>query len=595
MAENEGASPICRGKNLSWETIMLFFNHMPKEPMPKNRFNSYIEQSINGWTQTHSQIARQLAFYYEQDGICYPRFGVKSTLVDLFDYLVHWAHNYFIPNPYTPSLKGKIPQSIYLHLADCIKNGNNDFDSALDSLFDIPLSSHDKVRVYLQNYTNIKFDSGKIRLNDSLLDKVHIKSPTSLVATDAVQYYLFFDNRDTHSNLNEKRPFNAPLQQIFYGAPGTGKSSKVKETTEAMHKENVFRITFHPDSDYSTFVGCYKPTTVKEEMNITKQAILDYDTLVDRYKELLAVPASNVNQASTLMGYKYHDSIVQMQNNGHTIPQLVKDAYKDNTTYDTVVRNGMACFEVNPPVVGQSNQITYEFVPQSFIKAYVKAMQTPDENVMLVIEEINRGNCAQIFGDMFQLLDRNEDGVSDYAVKPDTDLENYLKEVLGDKYDENEGMRLPSNLYIWATMNTSDQSLFPIDSAFKRRWEWRYVPIRNKAEENYQIVLDSGKEYDWWKFLTKMNAIIADDPSMGEDKQMGYFFIKAKDSKITADRFVNKVLFYIFNDVFKDYLPGHKAFEGLRFTKFFKDGEVDEGVLTGFLDALLAEDEAAKE
>ena len=74
MATNEEASPICRGKNLSWETVMLFFNYMPKSPMPKDQFNAFVEKNISSWTQTHSQIARQLAFYYEESGMCYPRF-----------------------------------------------------------------------------------------------------------------------------------------------------------------------------------------------------------------------------------------------------------------------------------------------------------------------------------------------------------------------------------------------------------------------------------------------------------------------------------------------------------------------------------------
>ena len=194
MAANEEASPICRGKNLSWETVMLFFNYIPKHPMPKDKFNTYVENNINSWTQTHSQIARQLAFYYEDEGICYPRFDENSTLSDLFNYMVHWAHNYFVPNPYAPSLKGKKPTSIYSHLIKCIEEGVTNFDTALDSLFNISLSSHDKVKVYLQNFSNIKFNQGTISINDSLIDNCRIMEPTELAATNPKQYFLYYGN-----------------------------------------------------------------------------------------------------------------------------------------------------------------------------------------------------------------------------------------------------------------------------------------------------------------------------------------------------------------------------------------------------------------
>ncbi len=308
---------------------------------------------------------------------------------------------------------------------------------------------------------------------------------------------------------------NLPLQQIFYGAPGTGKSHKVNETTEQQPKENVFRTTFHPDSDYSTFVGCYKPT---------------------------------MKPTGVILASKENEEV-----------------------------------------------ITYKFVAQAFTKAYVRAWQTT-EPVFLVIEEINRGNCAQIFGDLFQLLDRN-DGVSEYPVDADTDLANFIRTELADssrtdipaEVKDGQKLLLPANLYIWATMNTSDQSLFPIDSAFKRRWEWKYIPIDTR-KENWTIKVD-GADYDWSDFLEKINKKI-DSTTHSEDKMLGFYFCKAENNTINAERFVNKVAFYLWNDVFKDYGFDDAIFndengEKLSFRKFYKnDGTVEEAKVKTFLDKL---------
>ena len=179
-------------------------------------------------------------------------------------------------------------------------------------------------------------------------------------------------------------------QKIYFGTPGSGKSWIIKQQYE-QDESKVFRTTFHPDTDYASFVGCYKPVKDKED----------------------------------------------------------------------------------------EKKIVYEFVPQAFTDAYVAAWSDLEHPYYLIIEEINRGNCAQIFGDLFQLLDRNKDGYSEYPIKADHDLKDYLVEHLP---EDNEGIRdgklcLPPNLSIIASMNTSDQSLFPMDSAFKRRWSWEYVPI----------------------------------------------------------------------------------------------------------------------
>lgn len=289
---------------------------------------------------------------------------------------------------------------------------------------------------------------------------------------------------------NHTSPSPLPHQQIFYGAPGTGKSHTIKRVVENGNLPHI-RTTFHPDSDYSTFVGAYKPTTID-------------------------VPMRDVS--------------------GHII-----------------VEGGNQVIE---------KKIIYTFVPQAFLKAYVAAWSNLNEPFFLIIEEINRGNCAQIFGDLFQLLDRNSEGISDYPVTSDDDIRRYLNSKFSaldntqradipDEILSGEKMLLPQNLHIWATMNTSDQSLFPIDSAFKRRWDWKYTPIAN-GNKDWKIAAD-GKEYDWWQFLEKINAQIG-NATHSEDKKLGYYFCKPiNDKTIDAETFVSKVVFYLWNDVFKDF------------------------------------------
>lgn len=299
-------------------------------------------------------------------------------------------------------------------------------------------------------------------------------------------YYLDFSS----SKRQREKPSNSvSLQQIFYGAPGTGKSHEVKKITGELDgdKPNVFRTTFHPDTDYASFVGCYKP-----------------------------------------------------------IMKPVPDKYQ--------------------AVAGRDEDIAYEFVPQAFTDAYVYAYNHEDEPTYLVIEEINRGNCAQIFGDLFQLLDRNENGISDYKIKADKDLAKYLKDgndeegnaILANKAGIKDGkLCLPSNLYILATMNTSDQSLFPIDSAFKRRWNWEYVAIDYNESKSSEFTITIGAStFKWVDFIMEVNQRIF-DLTQSEDKQMGNFFIK---SSIDQKQFCSKVMFYLWNEVLKDEVENSKYF-----------------------------------
>lgn len=378
--------------------------------------------------------------------------------------------------------------------------------------------------------------------------------------SNALETYLKF----LHAKeifADETKPKYSPilsLQQIYYGAPGTGKSKAIKDLTFG---ESVIRTTFHPDSDYASFVGTYKP--------ITEEVVL-------------------------------------------------RDCY------------GKKVIDDETKEVVKEEKIAYKFIPQAFLEAYVEAWKIlgSGKKQYLIIEEINRGNCAQIFGDLFQLLDRNEYGFSDYPIVADKDMQKYLekefagweitnKDEINQLYGEanmvslimkGERLVLPSNLYIWATMNTSDQSLFPIDSAFKRRWDWKYVPIREGRDKETNAPLNwyintGDKQYNWWSFISKVNKLIG-SLTNSEDKKLGYFFCKAKDGEIDADLFVSKVIFYLWNDVFKDYGFDDKDFQDeegkiLSFDRFYEDKNgktnVDIAIVEQFLENLGVEEYISEE
>ena len=365
---------------------------------------------------------------------------------------------------------------------------------------------------YAEHIINSKYSTKEIVQKAGLKESLYQELNKSLKLYQLLKRQGWFTIK---INTNKSKTI-FPLQQIYYGAPGTGKSNAIKEYTSVdkgiFTKDFTFRTTFHPDSDYSTFVGAYKPIWNDEK-----------------------------------------------------------------------------------------EKIVYEFRPQAFLKAYVAAWTHPNDAVALVIEEINRGNCAQIFGDIFQLLDRDDSGLSKYPIETDVDVQKLLsdsfkkiegeidnqpvviqtdlddiiseadKDVINVYYVEHydnafkkiksgQILTLPQNLSILATMNTSDQSLFPMDSAFKRRWDWIYQPIVN-AKKGWKIDINGYNPIDWWNFLERINKVIS-DLTTSEDKQLGYFFCmpdKKVDNAdkeptlISTERFVEKVVFYLWNDVFKDY------------------------------------------
>lgn len=289
-----------------------------------------------------------------------------------------------------------------------------------------------------------------------------------------------------------------PRNLIFFGAPGTGKSYQLARLAEDyFDRRNVRRVTFHPDYTYAQFVGCYKPVT-------TVLTVTDEDG---------------------------HDSDV--------------------------------------------SEITYDFVPGPFLETYVAAVQNPAVNYLLVVEEINRANPAATFGDVFQLLDRDSDGRSEYEIAAPREMRQYLRVFLPEYATtahiqdperllseqlrlEGEAGRLslPPNMFIWATMNSADQGVFPMDTAFKRRWDFRYMGIDEGSDKisGYAVPVGTPARMVSWDALRRgINRVLL-EAGVNEDKLLGPFFIspaRLADTEGFTQVFKDKVLLYLFEDAAK--------------------------------------------
>ena len=341
-------------------------------------------------------------------------------------------------------------------------------------------------------------------------------------------------------------------QIVYFGTPGSGKSHKVAQDLSGVKEENIFRTTFHPDYDYASFVGCYKPIIASPS-----RQDLSFEELKSRIQEEATKNPENTIGKFTIKYYRSIQKLPATPQREELRAEIQKCLQRDNDgkTQYAYMNQAIALGEYleKEGLWRDDSTITYAFMPQVFTNAYIRAWEHPKENVYLIIEEINRGNCAQIFGDLFQLLDRKEDGTSCYPIHADKDLTDYLQRVLSEDAKlgiEGGNLCLPSNLHIIATMNTSDQSLFPMDSAFKRRWDWEYIPINysDEVKSGQFMITINGKNYKWVTFLGAVNKRIL-GVTHSEDKQMGNFFIK---SSIEEKEFKSKVMAYLWHEVCKD-------------------------------------------
>ncbi len=368
----------------------------------------------------------------------------------------------------------------------------------------------------------------------------------------------FFDDSPCVLHREDLRFVKGPHNLIYSGAPGTGKSHKLNQDASDFGPDAVRRVTFYPDYTYSQFVGCFKPFSEHKPAMKSCQIKIKEPTGKDE----------------------------------------VGDLYVDGL-------KGKELFVVYGNPDESEDYVSYKFIPGPFLEIYVDAVLNKDKPYLLIIEELNRANAAAVFGDVFQLLDRWPDsgkdkdhkfGRSEYSVATSKEVREFLRTAF-DKHtseieDEKEmnaetarlvgeenRLSLPPNMYIWATMNNADQGVFPMDTAFKRRWDFRYIDIDENQDAKVtidgeekplsEVVVTWGNakphEEKWNDLRKAINMFLSVDVGVNEDKLLGPFFLKPASltDEGFAEAFKNKVLLYLYEDVCKTTKRSKVFAEGL--------------------------------
>ena len=427
------------------------------------------------------------------------------------------------------------------------------------------------------------FTGNKYALRDSSVD--NFSRITSINALELLQNLLDFKDETHEDYIDHVKPqlitYNDiqdidpvipcpfPHNRIFFGAPGTGKSYLLEEQRKEYfaNPERYERVTFHPDYSYANFVGTYKPMMVEHN---------GFEYKDEKQKKIISILTDKTKTAQEKYDLLYKDFqdssltrlpiLVGIYSDGPFKTKKVDETFTNNNN-DVERNHGKAIrpyLNLNFDDYSRS-EISYEYVPGPFMRIYVEALKNPEKLYLLAIEEINRANVAAVFGDVFQLLDRDDNGNSMYPIHASEDMKRYLAKELGGDPKDYASIRIPSNMYIWATMNSADQGVFPMDTAFKRRWEFEYIGINTSEQQmsHYNVQLGQGeyaKIINWNDLRKAINAVLV-DLKVNEDKLMGPFFLSDKIMKtLAADpknnstfiaAFKNKVLMYLFDDAAK--------------------------------------------
>jgi len=628
------ADPICRWRNPYFKTVREFINILPKEILASKEGREFTNKNFGSeFFGTPYQLACQLGLYYENNNEFIPRFLYNPSPSEIHIYLKKWIINYYVPNPYTKKGFDNI-EPIVIHSELCKflyeEKNNLSWNEVKNNLFKEEIGNDDILINSINTYSDvIEITSSSLKLKNNI---TYDDLPSYFINIENVNrndkefFFKFLDKNilsdNNYSNVSQKIIFEKQkLKWIifntfkllletkeektllegykikeskindtiydglflsqYFGTDnliGIFKTKQTKNDLKSSNTERYFEETIEilgnefayfttqwgdTDGKYKTLINFnnYLSDKSNGSLEIIKDGGLY--TLISKVKDIVASPLKKTEQIiyygapGTGKSYKVDEILKSL--NSKFYERITFHPDFDNATF-------VGGYKPVTEKIDNKDEIKYRFVPQAFTSIYKRAWNDLDNQYYLVIEEINRGNCAEIFGEIFQLLDRS----SNYTVSPSKELQDHLNNVLTNKDGIINGLKLPPNLSILATMNTSDQSLFPMDSAFKRRWEWEYIPIcydpidelkKSNISFDYEIDIEDGEKYSWIKFIEKINLnYIKENQSLGMDKCIGNYFIKPDNNNTISLRpFINKVVFYLWNDVFKD--EENKVFE----------------------------------
>ena len=350
-----------------------------------------------------------------------------------------------------------------------------------------------------------------------------------------------------------------------------------KEISRAMHSSLGTAMSIFGINDYRSAVVDLLRGTYKKDDEVTDSTVdsvkLVFDTEInlpfERNRIVFGAPGTGKS-----FELKTDCEVVQNEFDG----EYERVTFHPDYTYSQFVGT------YKPVMSDDGEKIKYEYVPGPFMRVLVSALKnalSPNSKpYLLIIEEINRAKVAAVFGEVFQLLDRDNSGKSEYEIQASEDVRRYLANEIGGNPADFTKIRIPNNMYIWATMNSADQGVFPMDTAFKRRWNFEYLGI-NKNEEKIKGCISVGttvtQKIEWNILRRAINEKLAENYKVNEDKLMGPFFIAKhvlktvseeddtiKDAVRFIEVFKSKVIMYLYEDAAKQHK--HKLFSGCQDT-----------------------------